>query len=60
MQLGLDCGSTLTLYVNGQQVDTVSDTSYAKGAVGLFAASNKETNGTDVTFDDFVVTKLGK
>jgi hypothetical protein len=60
MRIGLDCGSTLTLYVNGQQIDSVSDTTYTNGTVGLFAASDDENNGTDVTFDDFVVTKLSK
>lgn len=59
-RLGADCASdgTLTLYVDGQQVDSVNDTTYASGYVGLFAWSGEELNGTDVTFDDFVVTKL--
>jgi hypothetical protein len=60
MRIGLDCGTTLTLYVNGQQIDTVSDSSYTSGALGLFAASGEESNATIVTFDDFVVTKLGE
>jgi hypothetical protein len=60
MRLGLDCGSTLTLYVNGQQIDTSSDSTYTSGAVGLFAASDIQKGGTDVTFDDFAVTKLSK
>ena len=58
--LGADCSSngTLTLYVDGQQIDSASDTAYASGNVGLFAWSGEEINGTDVSFDDFVVTKL--
>lgn len=59
-RIGADCDSngTLTLYVDGQQIDSASDTAYASGNVGLFAWSGEELNGTDVSFDDFVVTKL--
>ena len=61
MRIGLDCGnSTLTLYVNGQQIDSVSDASYPNGVVGLFAASDDLDSGATVTFDDFVMTKLGE
>ena len=58
-RIGADCGNnTLALYVNGQQVDSVSDSTYTSGNVGLFAWSGEQLDGTDVTFDDFVVTKL--
>ena len=59
-RIGADCGSdgTLTLYVDDQKVDSVTDDYYLSGNVGLFAWSGEETNGTNVTFDDFVVTKL--
>lgn len=59
-RIGADCASdgTLTLYVDGQQVDSVNDTTYSSGYVGLFTWSGEELNGTDVTFDDFVVTRL--
>ncbi|GAB4580950.1 MAG: hypothetical protein Fur0022_36950 [Anaerolineales bacterium] len=58
-QLGADCGNgTLTLYVNGQQIASVTDSTYTKGEVGLFAWSGEETAGTTVVFDDFVVTSL--
>jgi len=58
-RIGADCGNgTLTLYVDGQQVDSVNDDYYTSGNVGLFTWSGEELNGTDVTFDDFVVTKL--
>jgi hypothetical protein len=52
-----DCiGSTLTLYVNGQQVMSVVDTSYSGGDVGLIAGTFDE-GGVDILFDDFVVTR---
>jgi len=59
-RIGADCGSdgTLTLYVDGQKVDSVTDTTYTTGSVGLFGWSDEETNATDVSFDDFVMTKL--
>ncbi|HKI54663.1 MAG TPA: hypothetical protein VJ987_11105 [Anaerolineales bacterium] len=59
-RIGADCGSdgTLTLYVDGQQVDSVNDTTYGSGNVGLFAWSGEERDSTDVSFDDFVMTKL--
>lgn len=58
-RIGADCGNgTLTLYVNGQKVDSVNDTTYTSGNVALFAWSGKQTNATNVSFDDFVVTKL--
>ena len=58
-RIGADCGNnTLTLYVDGQQVDSVSDSTYTTGNVGVFAWSGEELNGADVSFDDFVLTKL--
>ena len=37
-RIGADCGSgTLTLYVDGQRIDSVSDTTYTSGKVALFA-----------------------
>jgi len=61
LRLGLDCANgSLALYVNGQKIDSVSDSSYTSGVIGLFAASGDASSGTDVTFDDFVVTKLGQ
>lgn len=52
-----DCiGDTLTLYVNTQQVSTVQDTSFmGSGEVGVFAGTY-DTPGTDVYFDNFIVT----
>jgi hypothetical protein len=59
-RIGADCGSdgTLTLYVDGQQIESVNDTTYTLGNVGLFVWSGEQLDGTDVTFDDFMVTKL--
>ena len=58
-RIGADCGNnTLTLYIDGQKIDSVSDSTYTSGNAGLFAWSGEELDGTDVTFDDFVVTKL--
>ena len=58
-RIGADCGDgTLTLYVDGQKIDSVQDSSYSSGMVALFAWSHEVEDGTDVTFDDFVVTKL--
>ncbi|MBI5943406.1 MAG: hypothetical protein HY864_03485 [Chloroflexi bacterium] len=59
MTLGLDCGNgSMVLYVNGQQIDSVTDSSYPNGVVGLFVASDDQDNGASVVFDDFVVTKI--
>ncbi len=61
VRLGLDCGNgSMTLYVNGQVVDSVSDSSYTSGSIGLFAASDEQSSGTIVIFDDFAMTKLGQ
>lgn len=49
-------GSTLTLYVNGVQVDSVTDTTLTGGDVGLIAGSYEE-GGVDILFDNFVVTR---
>lgn len=42
-------GSTITCYVDGTQVGTLTDSSYTVGAVGLFAGSG----GLDVAFTNF-------
>lgn len=50
-----DCvGSTLTLYVNGSQLISVTDSSFASGDVGLYAGTFG-TPGADILFDNFVV-----
>lgn len=51
----LDCvGSTLTLYVNGTMVGSVTDSTHASGDVGLYAGTF-DFAGTDILFDNFVV-----
>ena len=58
-RVGADCGNdTLTLYVDGQQIASVLDSSYTRGSVGVFTWSDPEANVTDVSFDDFLMTAL--
>lgn len=58
-RLGADCGNgTLTLYVDGQEIDSVSDSTYTSGSIAIFAWSGEEFNKVDFSFDDFVMTKL--
>ncbi len=58
-RLGADCGNgKLTLYVDGKQIDSVSDTTYTKGVAGIQVWSDSPVKTVDVSFDDFVVTKL--
>ncbi|KAA3643390.1 MAG: hypothetical protein DWQ07_23035 [Chloroflexi bacterium] len=53
--LRADCvGSTLSLYVNGTLVDSVTDSSLTSGDVGLVAGTFTEP-GSDIIFDDFTV-----
>jgi len=52
-----DCvGSTLTLYVNGTQIDQQTDVDYTTGNVGLIAGTFT-TAGTDILFDNYFVYK---
>ncbi len=51
-----DCvGDKLTLYVNGQALDQVSDAEYSVGNAGLIAGTYKNP-GVDILFDNFKVT----
>ncbi|HEU0297789.1 MAG TPA: hypothetical protein VFR47_33915 [Anaerolineales bacterium] len=60
-RVGADCGNgTLALYVDGQQIASVSDSTYVNGGVGVLVWSGEEVASGDVTFDDFVVTKLAQ
>jgi hypothetical protein len=57
-QIGADCGAgALTLYVNGVEIDSVSDPTFTEGGVGLFIWSAEEPSGT-ISYDDFVMTVL--
>ena len=58
-RIGADCGNgTLTLYVDGQQIDSVSDTTYTDGSIALFAWSGENVKTVNFSFDDFLMTKL--
>jgi len=58
-RVGADCGNgRLTLYVDGQLIASVTDSSYTSGGVGLLAWSGEEASVTNVSFDDFVMTEL--
>ena len=59
-RVGADCRSdgTLILYVDGQQVASVSDVAYSNGGVAVFAWSGEEATNTNVSFDDFLMTEL--
>jgi hypothetical protein len=58
-RIGADCGNgVVTLYVDGQQIDSVSDTTYTSGGVALFTWSGDQPNSANVSFDDFVMTEL--
>jgi hypothetical protein len=57
--IGADCGrGTLTLYVDGRQIDSVTDASYVNGGVALFAYTSDEVVSSTVSFDDFLMTEL--
>ncbi len=57
--IGLDCANgTMTLYVNGQKIDSGTDSDYANGMVGVIAWSGDVSSGTTVTFDNYVVISL--
>ncbi len=59
-RVGFDCAANgaMTLYVNGQQVATASDTEYGGGMVGAIAWSGDVEAGTTVSFDNYVLTEL--
>jgi hypothetical protein len=53
--LRADCvGDSLALYANGELLQSVSDSAFTSGDVGLMAGTFEEP-GTDIVFDDFVV-----
>jgi hypothetical protein len=58
-RVGADCGNgTLTLYVDGQQITSVSDSTYTRGGVGLFTWSGEDVASANVSFDDFEMREL--
>jgi len=58
-RIGADCGNgTLTMYVDGQQVASISDSSYTSGGIALFTWSGEDVASANVSFDDFLMTEL--
>jgi serine/threonine protein kinase len=58
-RVGADCGNgILALYVDGQLIASVSDSSYTNGGVSVFTWSAEEATSTNVSFDDFLMTSL--
>ena len=58
-RVGADCGNgMLVLYVDGQAIASVSDSTYLSGGVGLFTWSGEDVGSANVSFDDFVMTEL--
>jgi hypothetical protein len=54
-RIGADCSNgTLTLYVDGQQIDSVYDASYPNGWFALFVMSGNNEGSSIVGFDDFL------
>ena len=57
-RIGADClNGSVTLYVDGNQIATVSDDSFTGGTAGLLVWSGQDVSAANVTFDDYVVTK---
>lgn len=58
-RVGLECGNgTLSLYVDGQLIDSVSDNTYNGGSSGLITWSGGTVSAADVSYDDFVLRSL--
>ena len=56
-QIRADCvGNELTLYINGQKIIKVTDSTFSEGNVGLIAGTFDE-GYTEILFDDFKVLK---
>ena len=60
-RVGADCGNgRLALYVDGQMIAEVNDSTYVNGGVALFTWSGEDVASANMSFDDFVMTKLGQ
>jgi len=58
-RVGADCGNdNLILYVDGQQIASISDASYTSGGVAVITWSGEEVASANVSFDDFAMTEL--
>ena len=53
-------GSQIMLYVNGVFLQSVSDSSYLEGRVGMDAISFANTSGVDARFDNLTVYRPGE
>jgi len=49
-------GSQITLYANGQQLTTVTDTTFTRGKLGLLVTNFSDASGADAYFDDLMAT----
>jgi len=59
-RLRADCvGNTLRFYVNEVMLDEVNDTDFSSGFSGILAAA-LDTQGFEVTFNNFLITKAGQ
>ncbi len=50
-------GSTLTFYVNGEQIAQVEDGTLEEGDIGMAAGTGRKANTSLIWFDDLTVTK---
>jgi serine/threonine protein kinase len=58
-RVGMDCANgVLSLYVDGQLIDSAYDSTYAGGSVGLIIWSGANVSSADVSFDDFLLQSL--
>jgi hypothetical protein len=58
-RVAADCAEgQLTLYVDGNQIASVSDSTYTEGSVGLLVWSDTDATKTDALIDDFRLTQL--
>ena len=51
-------GAAIALYMNGQPLTTVSDTSQPGSVVGLWAGAQKDAS-VDVRFDNLTIAERG-
>ena len=58
-RIGADCGKgILNLYVDGQVIASALDDMYTRGQVAVFTWSDVDAITTNISFDDFMMTKL--
>jgi serine/threonine protein kinase len=58
-RIGMDCGyGVLSLYVDGQLIDSAYDSTYGGGSAGVIIWSGTDVDSADVSFDDFLLQSL--